>query len=131
VPNPTPALLRGRLAAESLMVDACTIRRKTEVADPETGSMTPSYTAIYSGKCRFQQRVPVSKPADVGQAFIWLQRLELQLPMAVTGVASDDLVTATASALDPDLVGRTWHIRELSHKTHQTARRYQAEEVTS
>jgi hypothetical protein len=115
------------------MVDACTITRVTaQTVDPETGIITPTATTtVYAGRCRFRQKVPVSKPANVGEAFIWLQRLELQLPMAVTGVASDDLVTATASVFDADLVGRRWRIRELSHQTHQTARRHQIEEVTS
>jgi hypothetical protein len=51
--------------------------------------------------------------------------------MAVTGIASDDLVTITASLLDADLVGRTFRVRELGHKSHMTARRVQLEEVTS
>jgi hypothetical protein len=126
------ATLRGRAAAEANMADACTITRAgTPTTDDVTGKVTYSPTTVYSGKCRVQQRVPVSKPADIGQAAVWLERLELQLPMSVTGVASDDLVTITASVLDPDLVGRTWHVRELGHKTHATSRRVQIEEVTS
>jgi hypothetical protein len=113
------------------MVDACTIQRLTATAtDPATGGITPTYATVYTGRCRVQQRVPVSKPADVGEAAIWLQRLELQVPMTVVGVASDDLVTITASVLDPDLAGRVFHVRELGHKTHMTSRRVQIEEVT-
>ena len=124
--------LRGRAAAESGMVDACTIQRVTgNSTNDTTGVVTPTYSTIYSGKGRVQQTVPVSKPHEVGQAAVWLQRLELQVPMAVTGIASDDLVTITASLLDADLVGRTFHVRELGHKTHMTARRIQLEEVTS
>lgn len=126
------ATLQGRIAAETLMVDACTIRRATGTASSDvTGAVTPTYTTLYAGKCRVQQTVPVSKPAEVGQAAIWLQRLQLQLPMAVTGIQSDDLVTVTASALDAELASRTFRVRELGHKTHMTARRLQIEEVTS
>jgi hypothetical protein len=128
----TSATLRGRLAAEALMVDTCTVQRQTgSTTNDTTGVVTPTYSTIYTGKCRVQQRVPVSKPADVGQAHVWLQRLELQVPMSVTGIASDDLVTITASLLDADLVGRTFRVRELGHKTHMTARRVQLEEATS
>jgi hypothetical protein len=128
----TTATLRGRLAAEANMVDACTIQRVTgTTTNDTTGVVTPTYTTIYSGRCRVQQVVPIAKPAHVGEAAVWLQRLVLQVPMSVTGIASDDLVTITASLLDPDLVGRTFHVRELGHKTHMTARRVQLEEVTS
>lgn len=127
----TAALQRGRQAAESLMVDSCLIRRVTgKTTDNTTGVVTPTYATIYQGKCRVQQKAPVAKPADVGQAAVWLQRLELLVPMAVTGVASNDEVQITASVLDPDLPNRTWHVRELWHKTHATCRRLQIEEVT-
>jgi hypothetical protein len=125
-------VLRRRLAAEANMVDACTIQRVTGGSTNDTtGVVTPTYSTIYSGKCRVQQVVPIAKPAHVGEAAVWLQRLVLQVPMAVTGIASDDLVTITASLLDADLVGRTFRVRELGHKTHMTARRVQLEEVTS
>lgn len=128
----TTAVLAGRRAAEALMVDACTIQRVTGTSTNDTtGVVTPTYSMIYAGKCRVQQIVPVSKPADIGQAQVWLQRLELQVPISVTGIASDDLVTITASLLDADLVGRTFRVRELGHKTHLTARRVQLEEQTS
>jgi hypothetical protein len=128
----TSVTLRGQAAAERLMVDACTITRPgTPSTNDTTAVVTSTPSTIYAGKCRVQQQVPVAKPAEVGQAAIWLQRLELQVPMSVTGVQSDDLVTITAAALDPDLVGRTFHIRELGHKTNMTARRLQIEEVTS
>lgn len=128
----TTATLAGRRAAEALMVDACTIKRVTNSStNDNTAVVTPTYSTVYSGKCRVQQVVPVSRPHDVGEAAVWLQRLTLQLPMSVTGIASDDLVTVTASALDPDLVGRTFHVRELGHKSHMTSRRVQIEEVTS
>jgi Family of unknown function (DUF6093) len=128
----TTATLRGRAAAENLMIDACTVQRVTGSATNDTtGVVTPTYSTIYTGKCRVQQVVPIAKPANVGEAAVWLQRLVLQLPMSVVGIQSDDLVTITASVLDGDLVGRTFHVRELGHKTHATARRVQLEEITS
>lgn len=123
--------LRGRAAIERLMVDQCTISRQAVASsNGETGQITYTTTTIYSGRCRVQQKAPANRPHQLGEASVWLQRLELQLPMSVTQVASDDLVVLTSSTLDPDLLNRTWRVRELTHKTHETARRYQIEEVT-
>jgi hypothetical protein len=62
---------------------------------------------------------------------VFVARLELHVPVTVTGVASDDLVNITASVNDPDLLGRSWHVRELAHKSFQSARRFSMIEITS
>lgn len=124
-------IARGRAAAEAGMVDACTIRHLTgSVTDQDTGVDTPTYATVYAGKCRFQQPAPAGSKTDVGQAQVTLGQLLLQVPMTVVGVQIDDVVTCTASALDPDLVGRTWSVTGLSHKTHSTTRRLELQEVT-
>ncbi len=126
------ALARGRQAAERLLVDTCTIRRRTgEATDPETGVITPTYSPVYSGKCRMQQPTGMAREQDAGEAALLMLRFELQLPMSVAGVQADDEVTMTASQLDPDLVGRKFTVRGLAHKTHAVMRRLQAEERTS
>lgn len=126
-----PAIARGRAAAEALMVDACTIQRKTgETTDTDTGDVTPTYDMVYSGKCRFQQRDTGAREENVAEQSIRLLRIELQLPMTVTGLQVADVVTATASVRDPDLPGRQFLVRELFHKTDATARRIRLEEVT-
>jgi hypothetical protein len=125
-------LARGRAAALALMVDACTIQRLTSsTTDPVTGVPTPTYATIYAGRCRVQQQTATAGARDVGEANLLLLRLEMQLPMSVTGLQVDDVVTVTASALDPDLIGRRFRIRDLAHKTHATSRRVGVEEVTS
>lgn len=124
--NPTPALLRGRAAAEQLMVDTCTIQHKTgETTDPDTGVVTPSYATVYSGKCKLKLPTAVARPADVGQAQVFTQHPTLSLPAATTGVQIDDLVTITASALMPALVGRQFRVRGLPGSTHMTAARFE------
>ena len=128
----TTAVLAGRRAAEASMVDACTIRRQTGTStDDTTGVVTPTYSTVYAGKCRVQQKAPASKPGDVAQAAVWLQRSELQLPMSAPPARSDDRVDITASALDPNLPGTVYHVRDVGSKTHSTMRRYQIEQVTS
>lgn len=124
--------LRGRTAAEALMVDACTVKRLASTStDPETGVITPTYTTVYTGKCKVQQSAPATAPTTVGEAEIFVGQLALHLPVSATGPAPDDLVTVTASALDPDLVGKTFHLRGPAHKSYPTAHRFPMVEVTS
>jgi hypothetical protein len=132
--NPAPALARGRAAAEALMVDACTITRVTgETTNEDTGVVTPTTSTVYTGQCRIQQSQlgADSTPADPGEAYVRLVAFEVQLPMSVEGVRVQDVVTVTASAHDPDLVGRAFNVLGLAHKTHATARRLQVQEVAT
>lgn len=125
-------LARGRAAAEIGMVDACTIRRADAggTTDPDTGYPTQPYTQLYSGSCRVQQNQATATTEDVGQDHLLLLRLEVQLPMSVTGLKVGDQITITASAHDPDLPGRVFLIHDLAHKTHATSRRVQCIERT-
>lgn len=126
-------LARAQAAALAGMVDTCAITRVTgHTTDPDTGVQTPTVADIYTGACRIQQHVPGgARPADVGEAYQLLLRLEVQLPVTVTGVAVSDTVTITAAAHDTDLVDRVFRVRELMHKTHPSARRIGVEELTS
>jgi hypothetical protein len=128
----TSVILRGRAAAERLMLDACTVRRlASEATNRETGVVIPTYTTVYSGKCKFQQRATGSSQQDLGQATIMLVQLEVHLPASVTGVLSEDIVTCTASVLDAELVGRTWLVQGEAHKSYLSARRLVLQELTS
>lgn len=125
-------LARARIAAEAGMEDTCVIRRRTgETTDPTSGVVTPTRVGVYTGKCRMQHSVAQSQQHDVGEDFVLLQRIELQLPMSVVGLEVGDEVTMTASAYDPDLPGRVFLVRDLFHKTNATARRVQLTERTS
>jgi hypothetical protein len=124
--------LRGQTAAIALMTDACTITRTSQVTNLQTGVVTNTTTTIYTGRCKFQQLVTggLARPVSVGEAEVWQLPLHVHVPMTVTGVRVGDIVTASASVLDPDLVGRTFWVRELFHKSYATARRLGLEEVT-
>src|SRR5258708_10268191 len=114
------------------MVDACTIQHKTgETTNQETGVVTPAYATIYAGKCKIQRTIPRVTPTDVGQAEVYIGHVELHVPVSVTAASADDLATITASPLDPALVGRTYRLRLIPHKTFLTARRFGLIEVTS
>lgn len=129
--NPAAALARGRVASQALMVDTCTIRRKSApVTSTVDGTVTSTTTVLYDGPCRIQQSAADARTEDVGEAFVHLLRVEVQLPMSVVGLRVLDEVTCDTSAHDPDLPGRKFLIRDLAHKTHATARRVRAEERT-
>lgn len=114
------------------MVDTCSIARANPSAtavDPETGAITPSYTTVYTGKCRLKLPTAVTRPLVVGEAQEFLQHPILSLPAATTGVAINDIVTITASALMPQLVGRVFHVRGRPGQSHMTAARFEVMEV--
>lgn len=124
------ALARGRVAAEALMIDACDIVRPTSEST-SGGIVTPTTSAVYSGKCRIQVKQESGGGRTVGEAYLIVQRLELQLPITAAELAEGDLVTMTASALDPQLVGKTYAVQDVVRKTHLTARRATVLEVSS
>jgi hypothetical protein len=118
-------IARGRQAAEAGMSDTCTIRRRTGgTTDPVTGYPTQPYTTLYAGKCRMQQQVAIARPHEAGEDHVYIVRFDLQLPVVGTeGLKVKDEVAITVSIHDQDLVGRTFIVTELAHKSEATARR--------
>jgi len=117
-------LAGGRAIAEAGMVDACTIRRNAgNVTDPDTGASTPAYSVLYTGKCRVQGSLAQAGQLSAGGDYLLMLRLEVQLPISVTGLKAGDEITIDDAVHDPDLPGRVFRIRDLMHKTHATARR--------
>lgn len=129
------ALPGFRAEAEGRMVDACTITRGggDPVFDPNTGTYTtPAGTTVYTGKCEVQITDGLNaRAADVGGTEVTLSRLTVKIPMSVEGVQVDDIVTITASLLDPDLVDQTFRVLAGFAKTFATARRLQVERTST
>lgn len=121
----------GRRSAERGMADTCTIRRKTGETEGAGGVIDPTWDDLYDGKCRVQVRTETGQATDVGESELIIERREVQLPIAVTGLLEGDRITITASRSDPDLVGRAYVIRDVVAKTDLTARRASVIEVTS
>jgi len=124
------AVLAGRREAEALMVDECTVSRPGDpVTDPETGNVTPGSTFVYSGPCKVQQTISqASNPAAGGHSFT-VQDSRVDFPVSAGPLLVDDVVTITASVLDPQLVGREMRVVELFHKSFATAQRTRVEEL--
>lgn len=127
------AARNGQAAAEGkLMQDACTVQHLTGESNAAGGVITATYAAaFYAGKCHVQIKAEAGQGADVGEAYRIVARRIVKLPMSVTGVVAGDRVTITAAALDPELVGKVYTVRDVEAKTFMTARRLTVLEVTS
>jgi hypothetical protein len=126
------ATLRARAAAEALMIDTVMVTRQTgATTDTDTGVVTPIYSTVYTGKCKVQQSSPASGTTEVGEAAVFLNQLQLHLPVTTTTalVAPDDIGTLTTCVLDAGLVGKAFHLRAPLHKSFATARRFPMVEV--
>jgi hypothetical protein len=123
------ATLAGRVEAEALMVDTCTITRAAQGTFNETTLVYDSNTSttVYTGKCRVKPRDNADRVVQFGQEAVSLLPYVVSVPMSVEGVAIDDLVTVTNSVLDPELVGKVLRIRQTFVGSHITARRFGAE----
>ena len=123
------ATLQGRAAAEALMVDACTITRRTGLGaiNETTGQYTPTSSTIYTGACRVKPRDNADRVAQYGQEVVSFWPYVVSVPISVSTVDLDDVVTITASALDSSLVGLSLRVREVLSGTHLTARRLSCE----
>ena len=128
------AVARGRRAAESLMVDACTVTRASSgapVVDNNNGTVTPAAPrTIYSGPCRVQVPDAVERIEEAGGDSLSVQAAIISLPIASSeSVAVGDVVTVTGATFDAELSGVTYVVRGLHRKSHATARRLRCEEA--
>ena len=125
------ALLRGRVAAEALMVDACTIQRPgTPVTDPNTGVVTSVLYPIYTGKCKVQSKdSAMSSPEAGGHVFVVVSR-QVHIPAGAADVRNDDVVTVTASVLNPFGIGRKYRVEGFTPDSFDTAARIPVKEIT-
>jgi hypothetical protein len=136
------ALAAGRAAAEAIMLDACVITRPTgapgtvdrvtgerDPAPVETVYPLPDAEAPADGRCKVQTFEPYESNRDSGGHVYTEQRYSLHIPVSVTGIRVGDRVQITAAVSDPQLVGRTYRIAGLHHKTYATAQRLPMEEV--
>lgn len=135
------AIRAGRRRAEALMVDQCTIRRTTGPPGPlqPDGTRDPAPTEViygpdvlpHRGKCKVQTFEPHESKPESGDHVFTVQRYSLHIPADATQVAVDDRAQITASQLGPNLVGRTYRISGLHHKSLATSQRLLIDEVVA
>jgi len=125
------ALPELRRAAESLMVDTCTVCPVTGV-DESTGAPTLG-TAVYVGRCKVQTTQAQEANPEAGGATYTVQRYAVHVPVPETSAGYKPVVghvvTITAAALDAGLVGRKYRVVALLHKSLATAYRLGVEEI--
>jgi hypothetical protein len=124
------------------MIDTCEVSRPGDVVtDPETGNVTNTPTRIYPtpeqlaagnpGRCKVQQTVSQASNPVAGEHSFTVQDSRVDFPVDAGPFKVGDVVTMTASVLDPQLVGRTFRVDELFHKSYATAQRTRVKEVTA
>lgn len=117
------------------MVDACTITRSGGVPtlNPTTGLYTtPAATTVYTGACEVQISDGLNaQTAEAGGQVVTERRVTIKVPISAEGIETGDLVTITASALDPDLVNQEFRVLAGFAKSHATARRLQVEATSA
>ena len=116
-----------RTAAESMMVDTCSISRPGSTGDELTG--VPTWTPVYTGKCQLSSYSPQESNREVASALVTTQRYVLKLPVESYAPQIGDVATITAATYDANLVTRKFRVVALLHKTAATAYRLGVEEV--
>lgn len=128
------AVLAGRIAAEALFVDSCTIRAPSTFGamDPDTGLRTETLgTTRYTGRCKVQTYEPFEQTPQSGEHVFTVQRYAVHIPASAAQVQVNDVITITAATLDSSLVGRRYRVAGLLHKSMATAQRLLVDEVTA
>lgn len=121
-------MLRGRRAAEALMVDSCVITRKTgQTLNQSTGAYTDTTDTIYSGKCQVVKPDGAAVDVNAGERDVAVSSTKVKLPITATGIQSGDKVTLTAT-FDADMTGRVVYVHEVQTRTFGTSRRLACEE---
>jgi Family of unknown function (DUF6093) len=122
------AVLRGRAAAEALMVDEWVVRRPGSVGallDEVTGQWSATTNpTIYEGKVKLQ--LSDSKPLtpQVAERQVKVSEWSAHVPVLTgSAIRSGDVAEITACMLDPSLVGKKLVIQAPHDGSFKTARR--------
>ncbi len=124
------ATLRGRVAAEALMLDACTVHRPgAPVTDPETGDVTNTPVTVYSGKCKVQSKDSATSSPEAGEATFTVVSRQVHIPANAADVQDGDVVTLTASKLNAFTVGKQYRVEGFTPDSFDTAFRLPVKEI--
>lgn len=131
IQDATETLRRGRIAAEMLMVDQCTAKRVAGQTETPDGVLIPTYSTVYSGKCKVQQTVSQSTNPDAGGHQFTVLDFAVHIPVNAPDLAIDDIVTIDSSANDTRLLNHSYRVVELFRKSFATAQRIRVKEVVA
>ena len=108
----------------------CTVTRgaATQTLDTDEGVYvtTPAET-VYTGPCRVKPRDNTDRVVEAGGQAVSLFPFVVSVPISDVRFEVDDVVTVTASVLDPAMVGLVLRVKQIATGSHLTARRLGAE----
>jgi len=123
------ALLDGRRAAESLMVDECRITAPGEtVTDPDSGEVTNERATVYEGRCKVQSKAAAIQSAEAGEASFTVVSREVHIPANAAEIKDGYEVEITASLLNSFTVGKVYRVEGFTPDTYDTAFRLPVKE---
>lgn len=125
-----------RAAAESKMVDSCTIVDVTTTGDPDPATSLPAETrtTIYAGKCEYRAADTQARSVDSGGRQLVQQGAVLKIPVEALGSAAVRVgheATIRLSTNDPDAAPVVVKVTGTHHQTYATARRLPVEVTSS
>ena len=124
------ATLRGRAAAEALMVDSCRITSGGEpVTDPDTGNVTNARTLVYEGKCKVQSKDSATANPEAGGATFTVVSRQVYIPANAAEIHDGYEVEITASLLNSFTVGKVYRVEGFTPDSFDTAFRLPVKEV--
>jgi hypothetical protein len=104
------------------MTSACTVFAPGEpVTDPQTGEVTDTQGAVWSGPCRIRP-AGATGTLEVGGAEMFTYDYVVSLPASVDAVVAGHRLTVTASP-DAALAGVTMEVQRVDRGDTITARR--------
>jgi len=125
------ATLRGRRAAEALMVDECRITAPGEtVTDPDTGEVTNERTVVYEGRCKVQSREGAATNPEAGEHSFTVVSRQVHIPVNAADVRDGYEVEITASLLNAFTVGKVYRVEGFTPDSFDTAFRLPVVEIT-
>lgn len=112
------------------MQDACTVSRPGEpVTDPDTGNVTPSMAPVYAGPCKVQSKDSSVATPDAGGASFTVVSRQVHIPAGAADVRNGDVITVTASLLNPFGVGKQYRVEGFTPDSFETAARIPVKEI--
>lgn len=123
------ALSMGRRAAENRMTEVFEVFERIETEDPITLKTTVTENPVLSTPGRLSIGNNATSAKEQGGQIALVTRRELHLPIAVPNLDPGLYARVTASAHDPNLVGRVVRISSRPAGGQTTARRYDVEEA--
>lgn len=120
-----------RAEAESLMIDTVVFTRvdpdSPPVFDPVTGTTTPAYETVYSGKCQLRDPGVAEVQRIFGEQEVTAISQILSLPHTTTGIIKGDVGLVTSA--DPQTADMQYRIVGLPASTWAIANNYPVKSV--